>query len=73
MRPITIFLGDRRREPRRWPSTRRRWRHQLREELGVHRPHLRVFLTLQDGTDVSIDTADDAVATRTAFTPIPVH
>ena len=36
-------------------------------------PRLRVFLTLQDGADVSVDTSDDAVATRTAFTPIPGH
>ena len=36
-------------------------------------PHLRVFLTLQDGTEVSVNTADDAVATSPAPTPIPGH
>ena len=36
-------------------------------------PRLRVFLTLDDGTDVSVNTVDDAVATRTAGTPIPGH
>ena len=36
-------------------------------------PHLRVFLTLKDGTDVSVNTADDAVQTRPATTPIPGH
>ena len=35
-------------------------------------PHLRVFLTLEDGRRVSVDTADDAVNTRPARTPIPV-
>ena len=36
-------------------------------------PHLRVFLTLKDGTDVSVNTADDAVQTRPATTPVPGH
>ncbi len=36
-------------------------------------PYLRVFLTLQDGTDVSVNTAEDAVATRPAATLIPGH
>ena len=36
-------------------------------------PRLRVFLTLEDGTDVSVNTTDDAVGTRPAATPIPGH
>ena len=36
-------------------------------------PRLRVFLTLQDGTEVSVNTADDAVRTWPAVTPIPDH
>ena len=36
-------------------------------------PHLRVFLTLEDGTEVSVNTVDDAVHTRPASTPIPGH
>ncbi len=36
-------------------------------------PHLRVFLTLEDGTDVSVNTADDAVSTAPAPTPMPGH
>ena len=36
-------------------------------------PHLRVFLTLDDGTDVSVNTTDDAVDTGPAATPIPGH
>ena len=36
-------------------------------------PNLRVFLTLEDGTDVSVNSADDAVDTQPAGTPIPGH
>ena len=36
-------------------------------------PRLEVFLTLEDGRDVSVNTTDDAVATRPATTPIPGH
>ena len=36
-------------------------------------PRLRVFLSLRDGTEVSVDTADDAVQTRPGITPIPGH
>ena len=36
-------------------------------------PRLRVFLTLDDGTEVSVNTADDAVATEPGATPIPGH
>ena len=36
-------------------------------------PKLRVFLTLDDGRELSVNTTDDAVATRTAGTPIPGH
>ena len=36
-------------------------------------PKLRVFLTLQDGRKVSVNTADDAVDSRSAATPIPDH
>ena len=51
------------------------------DEGGIHfernseftGPRLRVFLTLDDGTDVSVNTADDAAATRPADTPIPGH
>ena len=35
--------------------------------------HLRVFLTLEDGTDLSVNSADDAIQTRPAVTPIPGH
>ncbi len=33
-------------------------------------PMLRVFLTLRDGIEVSVKTADDAVQTRPGVTPI---
>ena len=36
-------------------------------------PRLRVFLTLADGSEVSVNTADDAVETRPGVTPIPGH
>ncbi len=36
-------------------------------------PHLRVFLDLPDGTPVSVNIADDAVATRPGSTPITGH
>ncbi|MCY4497931.1 MAG: hypothetical protein OXC14_11650 [Rhodospirillaceae bacterium] len=36
-------------------------------------PRLRVFLTLDDGTELSVNTADDAVATEPGATPIPGH
>ena len=36
-------------------------------------PHLRVFLTLEDGRPVSVNTTDDAVEMRPAQTPIPGH
>ena len=36
-------------------------------------PRLRVFLTLEDGREVSVNTADDAVATRPGLTPVPGH
>ena len=36
-------------------------------------PRLRVFVTLPDGTEVSVNTADDAVETRPGVTPIPGH
>ena len=36
-------------------------------------PHLRVFVTLQDGSVVSVNTADDSGRTRPAETPIPCH
>jgi len=36
-------------------------------------PKLRVFLTLEDGREVSVDTADDAVDSRSGVTPIPGH
>ena len=35
--------------------------------------HLRVFLTLDDGTEVSVNTTHDAVATEPGATPIPGH
>ena len=34
---------------------------------------LRVFLTLEDGTDLSVDSAEDTRETRRAETPIPGH
>ena len=36
-------------------------------------PTLRVFLTLEDGREVSVNTADDAVDSRSAATPLPGH
>ena len=36
-------------------------------------PWLRVFLTLKDGREVSVDTTDDAVDTRPGLTPLPGH
>ena len=36
-------------------------------------PKLRVFLTLEDGREVSVNTTDDAVDSRSAVTPIPGH
>ena len=36
-------------------------------------PALRLFVTLEDGRDVSVNTTDDAVASRSAVTPIPGH
>jgi hypothetical protein len=36
-------------------------------------PKLRVFLTLDDGREVSVNTTDDAVDSRSALTPIPGH
>ena len=35
--------------------------------------HLRVFLTLEDGTEVSVNTTHDAVATEPGASPIPGH
>ena len=36
-------------------------------------PRLRVFLTLENGSEVSVNTTDDAVETRPGVTPIPGH
>ena len=36
-------------------------------------PRLRVFVTLEDGSEVSVNTTDDAVETRPGVTPIPGH
>ena len=36
-------------------------------------PYLRVFFTPDDGTELSVNTAEDAVQTRIARTPIPDH
>ena len=36
-------------------------------------PHLRVFLTLEDSREASVNTADDAVDTQPGVTPIPGH
>ena len=36
-------------------------------------PSLRVFLQLRDGSEASVNTADDAVATSPGSTPIPGH
>ena len=36
-------------------------------------PRLRVFVTLEDGSEVSVNTAEDAVDTRPGTTPIPGH
>lgn len=36
-------------------------------------PSLRVFVQLEDGSEASVNTADDAVATRPGSTPLPGH
>ncbi len=36
-------------------------------------PKLRVFVTLEDGRKVSVNTTDDAVDSRSALTPLPGH
>ncbi len=36
-------------------------------------PNLRVFLTLEDGTPLTVNTADDAVKTSPGSTPLPGH
>ena len=36
-------------------------------------PRLRVFVTLEDGTEISVDSAEHAVATAPGATPIPGH
>ena len=36
-------------------------------------PSLRVFLQLEDGSEASVNTADDAIATGPGSTPIPGH
>ncbi len=36
-------------------------------------PSLRVFVQLDDGSEASVNTADDAIATRPGSTPIPGH
>ncbi len=36
-------------------------------------PRLRMFLTLQDGSEASVNTTDDAIGTRPGETPIPGH
>ena len=46
-------------------------RHERNSEFSG--PYLRVFLPLEDGTEVSVNTTDDAVDTRPATTPIPGH
>ncbi len=78
MRPITILLGtvlaltvgacSRNGEP-------------AEDEGGIHHgrnsefsgPQLRVFLTLEDGAEASVNTAEDAVATALGSTPLPGH
>ena len=46
-------------------------RHERNTEFS--RPRLRVFVTLEDGSEVSVNTTDDAVETRPGVTPIPGH
>lgn len=36
-------------------------------------PRLRVFVQLEDGSEASVNTADDAVLTGAGSTPIPGH
>ena len=36
-------------------------------------PNLQVFVTLEDGRKVTVDTTDDAVDSRSAATPVPGH
>ena len=64
----------------RLPAPRRRRQSPTTRAVSVSRgtrssraPRLRVFLELQDGTDVSVNSDDDAIATRSATTPIPGH
>ena len=54
---------------------------EMAEDEGIHHErnsefaaqYLRVFLNLEDGRPVSVNTLDDAVDTRPAVTPIPGH
>ena len=53
------------------PADEGRIQHDRNSEFSG--PRLRVFLTLEDGTDLSVNSADDAVATEPGATPIPGH
>ena len=78
MRPITILLGtvlaltfgacSRNGEPAEGEG-----RIQHERNSAFSGPHLRVFLTLEDGTEASVNTAEDAVATAPGSTPLPGH
>ena len=53
------------------PADESRIDHERNSEFSG--PRLRVFLTLEDGTDLSVNSADHAVATAPGATPIPGH
>ena len=53
------------------PADEGRIQHERNSEFSG--PRLRVFVTLADGTELSVNSADDAVATAPGATPIPGH
>ena len=80
MKPIAILLGIAlvltagacsRRDDQPLADDEGRIKHVRNSEFSG--PHLRVFLTPEDGVELSVNTADDAVATRPATTLIPGH
>ena len=65
--------GARRLLPQIQSAARRRRLYSVREEFGIRRRDLRVFLTLKDGTAASVNTRDDVLRTLPGATPIPGH
>ena len=68
---LLVLAGCSRRDDPPPPADEGRIQHERNSEFTG--PRLRVFLTLEDGTDVSVNSADDAVDTRPGLTPIPGH